>query len=225
MIIDEKIKRQRCFIAFLLFLLQQEIKGFPLSTPETFDNAKISESIAMGDEEAFAELFYHYGPIINPVILKIVKNESVAEDVIAEVFLRLWLNRSRLPDIANLPGYIYRIATNIAFNELRSVKNGDKALKQIYLAVTNEIPTQEDTLIVRDLKMIVNKAIDALPAKRRKIYQLSREEGLSRTEIAEQLHISENTVKDQLRIALRFIQEAVIKDYGVYITLVILRYL
>ncbi|MGX5820187.1 RNA polymerase sigma factor [Chitinophaga lutea] len=193
-----------------------------MSTSEIFDDLEIAKQIADGDEEAFARLFYHYGAIINPIILKIVKSAAITEDVIAEVFLKLWLGRSRLPEISNLSGYIYRAATNIAFNELRKEKNGDHAIQQLYLQPAAETTSQEDIVSVKHLRDTINKAVDALPKQRRRIYQLSREEGLSRSEIAEYLNISENTVKDQLRIALRFIQESVQKDFGIYIALILL---
>ncbi len=196
-----------------------------MSTLEVFDDFKIAALIAKGDEDAFSSLFYHYGAIINPVILKIVKSAAVTEDVIAEVFLKLWLNRARLPEISNLSGYIYRAATNIAFNELRKEKNGDHAIRQLYLYSPDDTINQEDAVAVKDLRELINKAVGALPNQRRKIYQLSREEGLSRAEIAAYLNISENTVKDQLRIALRFFQETVQKDFGVYIALILLKYL
>lgn len=196
-----------------------------MSTLEVFDDFKIAALIAKGDEEAFTSLFYHYGAIINPVVLRIVKSAAITEDVIAEVFLKLWLNRARLPEISNLSGYIYRAATNIAFNELRKEKNGDHAIQQLYLHSPDDTINQEDAVAVKDLRELINKAVGALPNQRRKIYQLSREEGLSRAEIAAYLNISENTVKDQLRIALRFIQETVQKDFGVYIALILLKYL
>lgn len=74
--------------------------------PESFsyDEEQLIIKISEGDEEAFARLFYHYGAIIHPVILKIVKDEAAAEDVVAEIFLKLWINRKkRCPLLPTFP--------------------------------------------------------------------------------------------------------------------------
>ncbi|WP_341839036.1 RNA polymerase sigma-70 factor [Chitinophaga caseinilytica] len=183
----------------------------------SYEESTCIQQIAEGDEEAFSRLFYHYGAIIHPVILKIVKDETAAEDVVAEVFLKLWLHRSRLPEVGNLAGYIYRMATNFAINSLKQHKTAPGALQDAYLDLPGQEPSAEDQFTIRELKQSIHKAVETLPEQRRRIYELSREKGLSRQEIAETLQISENTVKNQLRIALRHIQESILKDRGLLI--------
>jgi len=183
----------------------------------SYDDIQFIINISEGDEEAFSRFFYHYGAIIHPVIFKIVKDEAAAEDVVAEVFLKLWLNRKSLPAVANLPGYIYRTATNFAINHLKHNKTDVQALQDAYFDLPGNEATPEEQFTVQELKKSIHKAVSALPEQRRRIYELSRENGLSRQEIAAELRISENTVKNQLRIALRHIQEFILKDRGILV--------
>ena len=183
----------------------------------SYDEEKLVAKISEGDEEAFTRLFYHYGAIIHPVILKIVKDEAAAEDVVAEVFLKLWINRGGLPAVTNLAGYIYRMATNFSINHLKRYKAAAHLLQDTHLDVPSQEASAEEQFTVQELKKSIYKAVAGLPDQRRRIYELSREKGLSRKEIADLLQISENTVKNQLRIALRHIQESILKDHGTFI--------
>lgn len=186
----------------------------------SYDEEQLVIHISEGDEEAFTRLFYHYGAIIHPVILKIVKDDAAAEDVVAEIFLKLWINRKALPAIANFSGYIYRMATNFAINHLKRNKTEAHILQDAYLDVPGDEASAEEQFTVQELKESIHKAVASLPEQRRRIYELSREKGLSRKEIADLLQISENTVKNQLRIALRHIQESIQKDRGILIAIV-----
>jgi len=183
----------------------------------SYDEEKLVIEISEGDEEAFTRLFYHYGAIIHPIVLKIVKDEAAAEDVVAEVFLKLWINRKGLTAVTNLSGYIYRMATNFSINHLKRNKTEAHVLQDMYLDVPSHEATAEEQFTVQELRKSIHKAVDGLPEQRRRIYELSREKGLSRKEIADLLQISENTVKNQLRIALRHIQESILKDQGTLI--------
>ncbi|MEZ2444784.1 RNA polymerase sigma factor [Chitinophaga sp. RCC_12] len=183
----------------------------------SYDEEKLVIQISEGDEEAFTRLFYHYGAIIHPIVLKIVKEEAAAEDVVAEVFLKLWINRKGLTAVSNLSGYIYRMATNFSINHLKRNKTEAHVLQDMYLDVPGHDATADEQLTVQELRKSIHKAVDGLPGQRRRIYELSREKGLSRKEIADLLQISENTVKNQLRIALRHIQESILKDQGTLI--------
>lgn len=182
-------------------------------------NREVVLRIAQGDEQAFAELFYHFGAIVHPIVLKLVKDPVLAEDVVAEVFMKLWLIRHKLPEIDNLAGYIYRLTTNSSINQLRRNKNEDKVLQQLYLDVPGGQNTVEHNFSAKELRANIRRIVLRLPPQRRRIYELSREQGLSRQEIAAIMEISEFTVRNQLHSALQQIQAALLKEYGFSIML------
>lgn len=171
--------------------------------------------IASGDEEAFSQFFYHYGAIINAVIIKIVKDENATEDIVSEVFLKLWIMRASLPGLENPSGWLYRMATNLSINHLRRNKQEAVVLKKIYMDLPSIENDVDDGFSLKELKLAIKSAVATLSPLRKRIYELSREQGLNRQEIAALLQISENTVKNQLRLSLQHIQRYILTKYGI----------
>jgi RNA polymerase sigma-70 factor (ECF subfamily) len=182
------------------------------------------EKIAKGDEGAFREIFEQYGPVLYPFVFGIVKNEAMARDIIQEVFLRIWLKKGGLSEIENPSSWIYRIASNLALTHFRRQRLETKVLQSIqgqYRDEGDPDPVTE-SFSLKELQELIGKAAALLPSQRQKIFKMSRDQGLSRQEIAGQLNISENTVKNQLRLSLKFIQEFIGKTNGCYIPFLLL---
>ncbi|HEU4633184.1 MAG TPA: RNA polymerase sigma-70 factor [Flavisolibacter sp.] len=168
-------------------------------------------SIAEGDEAAFRELFHLYMPQLYPMILKVTKVENVAEDIVQETFLKLWISRDKLAEIENPRAWILRIAYFQAFTFLNKKAIHQKAMGRLSERGRVELLRNdtEETMAFSSLQAIVRKAVYDLPGQPKKIYQLSREEGLKIPEIAKQLNLSEQTVKNTLGRALKLIREYV----------------
>jgi RNA polymerase sigma-70 factor (ECF subfamily) len=163
--------------------------------------------IAKGDVSAFEEIFHASTAKLFPTVIKIVRSEAEAEEIIQEVFLRLWLKRKELPAIANPGAGLHTIAANLS---LTSLRRQAREFRRTQLVAENMSAVPEnlsDQLDIKILKGIVDEAIAKLPAARRKVFTMSRMQGMSRREIAEKLGVSESTVKNQLTAALRFIQD------------------
>jgi len=180
------------------------------------------EKIAKGDEGAFREIFEQYGPVIHPFVLGIVKNEAVAREIVQEVFLRLWLKKEGLSEIGNPGSWIYRIASNLSLTHFRRQRLETRVLQSIQDRYEPESDPVGHLFSLKELQEQIGKAAALLPSQRQKIFKMSRDLGLSRQEIAEQLNISENTVKNQLRLSLKFIQEFIEKTNGCYIPFLLL---
>lgn len=164
-------------------------------------------AIASGDEQAFREIFHAYNKVLFPFVLSLIKVESDAREVMQNVFLKLWLNREKLPDIENPGGWLHTLASNACYDHLRR-----QATYELHLHKAHSMQALHDDhtvlqLEARDVKKAIQEAIQQLPLKRREIFQLAKVEGLSRREIAERLKISENTVRNQLVDAVDFVQE------------------
>ena len=171
---------------------------------QTYDLLSLVQRIASGDEAAFSSLFYQFGPRLHSYLTGITKSETAAEELVQNTFIRVWLNRYHLPDIQNPSAWIYRVASNEAFNFLKRKGIEQKVLKVIGPA--DELSNTDD-VTYNELKRNVADAIAALPERRRKIWQLAREEGLKIAEIAEELNISVNTVKAALAEAQKNIRD------------------
>lgn len=183
---------------------------------------QLFQSIASGSEAAFTELFHLYTPRLYPFVRRLTRSDEQAKEMVQETFLQLWINREQLREVENPTAWIYRIASNLSLNWLRNEANRRRLIEENIINST----VQETNIAeaeTRQLQGIISKAVEALPEKRRLIYRMSREEGLSHQQIANKLQLSVQTVKNQLGISLQFIQEFIHKETGLsLLTLVLL---
>ncbi len=181
------------------------------------EELRLFKQIADGNEMAFSTVFHKYNSRLFTVVLNITKSEPEAEEIIQNVFLKLWLNRSTLTEIEKPSAWLYRVASNLALSFLRAKAVQMRHEKNLFLhqpSAQDEIPLE---LEAKELKAFVSQAVENLPPGRREIYKLSRQQGLNRVEIARQLGITESTVKNQLGSALKFIQQYISQKQGIYL--------
>jgi RNA polymerase sigma-70 factor (ECF subfamily) len=202
-----------------------------LQESRIYEDRELFARIAEGDENAFREIFQYYGVLIHPYVSKIVKEESIAREIVQEVFLKLWINRETLTKIENPSSWLFRVASNFSISHFRKQELDKRLLKEIKnrsVGDTNGLQGGHtdtvDELSAKELKTLIQQAVDQLPAKRKEIYLLSREQGLSRKEVADKLNLSENTVRNQIAIALQHIQDYIKKSSGYYIPVLLIFY-
>ncbi|SEJ39805.1 RNA polymerase sigma-70 factor, ECF subfamily [Dyadobacter koreensis] len=165
----------------------------------TVDEREILQLVANGDERAFRWLFNHYHQRLGGYIYNITKSHELAEEVVQDVFLKIWTNKTALADVANFKAYLHVVSKNHALNCLKKMAQ-DKALTKELAEVSYEIGA-EDSGEESERYILVDEAIDHLPPQQRLVYLLSRHERLQYTEIAERLSLSRETVKKYLQIS------------------------
>lgn len=190
---------------------------------EPYTDTELFRLIAEGDETAFRLLFHRYVPELRPLIMHITKTASVAEDIIQETFLRLWISRDKLVSIENPRSWLLRIVFYQSFSYLRRQGVHTRAMdvmasRQDAEDVHN--PTEE-TLAYHQVLHLVEEAVQQLPPQARRIYVMSREKGLRIPEIAQALMLSPNTVKNSLVSSLKIIRKR-IEQSGHFIPMVVL---
>jgi RNA polymerase sigma-70 factor (family 1) len=159
------------------------------------------QRIAEGNEQAFAEIFNAYVPRLMPFAQRLTEDKEAAKEIVQETFLRLWLGRDKLEAIDNPAGWIFTIASNQCYKYLRR-----KVLKEA--SSNHEVEVNiPDKIAADELNVLIQTAIASLSEQRKKVFILSREHGLSIPEIAEQLKLSPNTVKNTLVSALKTVRE------------------
>jgi RNA polymerase sigma-70 factor (family 1) len=187
----------------------------PSSKYQLQDERELFKQMAKDDVQAFTTIFNHYNQVIYPVVLRIMKNEEAAEEIVQDVFLKLWQNRTTFTDIENHKAFLFRMASNKTLDALKKLSR-EKGMLMLLQQKANQ-QKQDNTnqlLDFKDSERLVNTAIDQLPSQRKLIYKLSRNTGLSHKEIAERLNISHNTVRNQLIEALKFIRSFLTKMAG-----------
>jgi RNA polymerase sigma-70 factor (family 1) len=174
--------------------------------PTSLDERQLFDQIAEGNEAAYRQLVTIYVPLLGPMIYGVVKSQLVVDDIVQETLLRVWLNRDQLPGIEKPRSWILRIAYLQALSHLRSQKVKTNAIDRLTRSATAESSETENYLALRTIKKLLAEAVQGLPQQQKKIYRLSREGGLSPGEIARELNLSEQTVKNTLVNALRTIR-------------------
>lgn len=173
----------------------------------SIDTDKIlMQRIASGDQKSFAFFFEHYSKMIYPFALKLTRSEELAEEILQEVFLKIWLNRQSLPEIENLGAYLNRICRNYAYNALRRIAHENLVASELGKQMTVEVNNTEDDVIYRDMERALNDAISGLTPQQKLIYTLCHQEGLKYSEVAGRLNISSSTVHTHMKLALKFIR-------------------
>lgn len=160
---------------------------------------EILQLVAGGDERAFEVLFNKYHHKLGLYIFHLLKSNELAQEVVQDVFLKIWTNRASLGEINNFQAYLLVISKNQALNYLKKMAN-EKALTT-HLDVWNYEMQLEETNEENGRYTLVDQAIDRLPKQQKIVYLLSRHERLQYAEIANRLSISPKTVKKYLQIS------------------------
>jgi RNA polymerase sigma-70 factor (family 1) len=174
---------------------------------QDFQDAELVTLLAKGDKRAYAEIFFRYNKLLYSHAYNKLREREDAKDIVSEVFYALWAKREQSLPEHNLIGYLfvavrYKIAD---FLSRKQVRHHYIQSLQTFIDKPQQVNT--DHLIrERQLKEIIEEEISALPPRMQEIFRMSRFEQLSHKEIAEKLSLSEQTVKDQVKKALRILR-------------------
>ncbi|HEY5591077.1 MAG TPA: RNA polymerase sigma-70 factor [Paludibacter sp.] len=161
-----------------------------------------------GDILAFDQVYELYSHKLFSFVFKILKNEADVDDIVQEVFVKIWESRNKLEDYKLLNSYIFTIAYNNSIDLIRKRISNNKYLGHLkYSASINFTPTIVSQIEYNELNNQVEKLIANLPDRQKQVYLLHREEGLTYTEIAEKLGISKNTVENHMVKALKYLRQ------------------
>jgi RNA polymerase sigma-70 factor (family 1) len=160
------------------------------------------------DMKAYRELYDMLFFSLHRFSYGFVKSNETAEEIVSDVFIKIWQIKGRLTEINNLKEYAYIITKNFSLNYLtKNYKNKTVSLDEIEFESVVEIKTPEDLYISSDILNTVRTVINRLPPKCKIIFQLIKEDGLQYKEVASILHLSVFTVRNQLAIAVKKISE------------------
>ncbi|MBS1602369.1 MAG: RNA polymerase sigma-70 factor [Bacteroidetes bacterium] len=183
-------------------------------TSKSIDNEKdLLKQIADGSEVAFRQLFDACHQQLFTYVYKVTRSRELADDAVQDIFLKIWSMRQKLPAIENIQAYLRRMAHNLALKGFQAVAR--EGLIEHQLA-RQQSPQQaaDDGLLSREVQRQINQLIDQLTPSQRKVFLLSREEGLKQQEIADRLGLNLVTVKRHMVDALKVIREGLSQHYG-----------
>jgi len=167
------------------------------------DDLAIFDALRGGNSEALQILYDRYGEAVYRLALRMLKNPTDAEDITQEVFLSFWRRGSYDPQRGSLLVVLLVMTRSLALNRLRKVQSQRNLIQHCTHHVSAEIHhSWLETLSVSELSQQVHQAISQLPAAQQQVLQLAYFEGMSQTDIAQQLNIPLGTVKTRNRQGL-----------------------
>lgn len=166
--------------------------------------------LQQGDKEAFAVFFNQYKDKLYAFLVGIIRSEDQAYDLLQDLFLKVWQNREALADVDNINAYLYSIARNSAFDNLRRFSKETLILEELAQSGRTALdPTPADILIEKELGERIAAAVKRLSPQQQKVYVLRKEKGLQYEEIAQLLDLSVSTIKNHMKRALENLRKII----------------
>ena len=171
----------------------------------TVQLTELQTRIANNDETAFTQLYLHFGKKLIHFSISLVRSKEIAEELVEDVFVKLWANRSHIREIENLTVYLYVAVKNKSLNALSQKAKELVAASFDYLDTTvDEFAADPyDLMITAEMMGRMHQAIESLPPRCKMIFKLIREDGLRYKEVGDILNISVNTIDAQMAIAVK----------------------
>ncbi|MEI9806642.1 MAG: RNA polymerase sigma-70 factor [Bacteroidota bacterium] len=169
--------------------------------------------VVAGNEKAFRTIFNYYKGKLYTYVLKITDSREAAEDTVHDVFLKIWADRTKFAEIENLNSYLYRMAHNHAVSGFRRMAKETLILAELR---HESIPAIQlaDPLTQKEIRTFIAEAVAKLSPQQKKVFILSRYDGLKHKEIAGELGLSVNTVRSHIQEGLRIVREEISRSYG-----------
>lgn len=164
--------------------------------------------LSKGDELAFQEIYNCYRRKVVAFALLLTESPYLAEEIVQEVFMKLWIHRRKLGDVQNFNAWLHTVTRNLVSDALKKIAREKLTQKEVILdAVTVEMNDPSGYTALKEKELLLRKAIERLSPQQQLVYKLSREDGLANKDIATRLHISNKTVKNHLTSGMHLIRE------------------
>jgi RNA polymerase sigma-70 factor (ECF subfamily) len=177
---------------------------------------ELLDKIAVGDEAAFRQVYRNFYQRLFQFALALVKTRESAEEIVEDVFVRIWQQKTSMPSIHNLRVYLYTATKNASLNYLskKARESITEPFDHIHIELDGSGISPEDILITAEMYRKLQEAVEALPPRCKMIFKLVREDGLRYKEIAGILNISVNTIDVHMAIAVKRIAAALGAEFG-----------
>ena len=200
--------------AALLIEQQYRAQGMELA------NETIGTLLAQRDETAFEQVFKTYFKRLHAYAFTILRDEEEAEEMVQQVFFKLWERNENLSLTGSVSAYLYRAVHNESLNYIKHQKVRSNHQLHVAYSMKNEVEHPAKKVMAGELEKKIHSALNELPEQCRTIFQMSRFDELKYREIADKLGISVKTVENQMGKALKLLREK-LADFLIFILLFI----
>lgn len=193
-----------------------------MSFQPSYTEHELLKLVAEGDRNAFTQLYNNYRNKIYSIAFELTDSTTVAEEIVQDTFLKIWVKRDSLNEIEHFRAYLFTITRNYVFTALKRIARQES----LEVSAIQDAPLYdhdtEDRVLNNEYTRILQAAIDRLPEQQKQVYNLIKKEGLKREEAAAALHLSPETVKTHLAQAMRSIRTYCLARLDISIALIIL---
>lgn len=176
-----------------------------------YDEAYALRLLSGGSEQGFKMIYDRYARGIYAASLKILQSQELAEDIVQDVFMRIWKNPERFAHVEDLRPYLFKVSKYACLRKFKIMSREMQANKE-YLhrkdVANNDV---DDYINEKEYSELVKQAVEKLPPQQKRVFKLVREEGLSHEATAMELHLSPATVNNHIGLAVKFVNDQVMK--------------
>jgi len=175
-------------------------------TYDCLSDTALVDLISTDDHEAFAELYERYFSVLYLHAAKKLRDKDEARDLIQELFANIWAQRQNMTRYSNIPAYLYAAVRNRIINHIAHKQVSDKYLFSLAVSGINDEAVTDHRIRERQLAVMIESEISALPPKMREVFELSRKLNYTHKEIAVKLNLTEQSVRSHVKGALRILR-------------------
>lgn len=171
--------------------------------------------VSEGDPIAFRKIYESYYDHVYNAAFSFLKSDQLTEDVVQEVFLKVWSKREVLTQVEKFDAWLFIMARNHILTEFKSRLRFSSYVEYLKNYLSEAGSDLMDEIIFRDSDAIIRNAVEKLPEQQKTVFRLSRDEGLSQEEIAEKMAISKNTVRNHMNSALKYLRRYILASHRI----------
>jgi RNA polymerase sigma-70 factor (family 1) len=171
------------------------------------DEQLLLQKTANGSREAYTTLYKHYYPGLYRFVSFIIDSHEDSEEIIQDIFLKIWIKRETLIGIRSFENYLFRMAKNRIFDRTRQSKTRLALIRQISAQIQENEDSTYNGLLFQEYHAIAKEAINLLSPRKKQIFLMNAQQEMTAREIADTLGITRTTVKKQLYEAIHFIKD------------------
>lgn len=172
-----------------------------------YDEKELLKLASSGNEKAFTYLFHQHKNKLFGYLFRLTNSQEITEDIIQDIFLKLWKDKSDLINIVQFDAYLFRMAKNQAINSFKNIARQTLLYAEYFDTLSIEDYSTDNLLQFDETQKILNQIIETLPPQQKLVFKLSREQHLKHDEIAQMLNLSPNTVKNHIIQAINTIKQ------------------
>lgn len=190
-----------------------------MDTYSGLDNQQLMDLVRQHDEQAFTEIYNRYKGVLFVHAYRMLENTEEAKDIIQDLFTVLWSRRSEIILTGSLTSYLYAAVKNRILDQMAREKTRDRYIDSLAGFIEEGEYITDHQLRENELNLLIEKEMALLPAKMRRIFEMSRVDHLSHKEIAAEMNISDKTVKKQISNALIILRKKIDVAFAVLMLL------